>query len=153
MSPDRRLARHAYCDCQKINPIKQTFNHTLVLSSNPRLTITVIVDPESEIQRRVVAVMLQLEKISYPHKNGVCTLWLNLNRLSRLMPCGKRYFTFAVKPGTLQIAYSSSYHQLQASVAPTLHSKKNGRENTFFTERRHSSNPPWALQDPMKQGG
>ena len=24
------------------------------------------------------------------------------------------------------------------SVAPTLHSNKNGRENTFFTERRHS---------------
>ena len=24
------------------------------------------------------------------------------------------------------------------SVAPTLHSNENGRENTFFTERRHS---------------
>ena len=36
-----------------------------------------------------------------PHKNGVGTLWPNLNRLSRLVPCGKGDFTFTVKPGTL----------------------------------------------------
>ena len=36
-----------------------------------------------------------------PHKNGVGTLWPNLNRLSRLVPCGKVDFTFTVKPGTL----------------------------------------------------
>ena len=36
-----------------------------------------------------------------PHKNGVGTLWPNLNRLSRFVPCGKGDFTFTVKPGTL----------------------------------------------------
>ena len=36
-----------------------------------------------------------------PHKDGVGTLWPNLNRPSRLVPCGKGDFTFTVKPGTL----------------------------------------------------
>ena len=36
-----------------------------------------------------------------PHKDGVGTLWPNLNRLSRLVPCGKGDFTFTVKPGNL----------------------------------------------------
>ena len=36
-----------------------------------------------------------------PHKDGVGTLWPNLNRLSRLVPCGKDDFTFTGKPGTL----------------------------------------------------
>ena len=36
-----------------------------------------------------------------PHKDGVGTLWPNLNRLSQLVPCGKGDFTFTVKPGTL----------------------------------------------------
>ena len=90
--------------------------------------------------------------ILFPNKNGVGTLWLNLNRLSRLVPCGKRYFTFAVKPGTLQISNSSSYHQLQASVAPTLHSNKNGRENMFFTERRHSEPSALGLTGSYETG-
>ena len=41
---------------------------------------------------------------SEPHKDGVGTLWPDLNRLSRLVPCvtpcGKGDFTFTVKPGT-----------------------------------------------------
>ena len=86
-------------------------------------------------------------------KDGVGTLWPNLNRLSRLVPCGKRYFTFAVKPGTLQISNSSSYHQLQASVAPTLHSNENGRENTFFTERSHSEQSHLGLTGSCETGG
>ena len=31
-----------------------------------------------------------------PHKAGVGTLWPNLNRLIRLVPCGKGDFTFTV---------------------------------------------------------
>ena len=40
-------------------------------------------------------------KIMIPHKDGVGTLCPDLNRLSRLVPCGKGDFTFAVKTGTL----------------------------------------------------
>ena len=47
-------------------------------------------------------------------------------------------------------------------MAPTLHSNKNGRENTFFTERRHSElsavgltgayeTPPIALAEVRKK--
>ena len=43
-----------------------------------------------------VAALGQLQT-GIPHKNGVGTLWLNLNRLSRLVPCCKRYFTFCSK--------------------------------------------------------
>ena len=61
--------------------------------------------------------------ILMPHKNGVGTLWPNLNRLRRLVPCGKGDFTFTVKPGTLQISNSSSLSLVpsvsQDSVAPT----------------------------------
>jgi hypothetical protein len=61
--------------------------------------------------------------IDIPHKNGVGTLWPNLNRLRRLVPCGKGDFTFTVKPGTLQISNSSSLSLVpsvsQDSVAPT----------------------------------
>ena len=42
-----------------------------------------------------------VSSLAKPHKDGVGTLWSNLNRLSRLVPCGKGDFTFTVKPGTL----------------------------------------------------
>ena len=54
----------------------------------------------------VAGIVVETSKVSNvtegaPHKNAVCTLWPNLNRLSRLVPCGKGDFTFTVKPGTL----------------------------------------------------
>ena len=58
--------------------------------------------------------------ILMPHKNGVGTLWPNLNRLRRLVPCGKGDFPFTVKPGTLQISNSSSYHPFRKTRWPQL---------------------------------
>ena len=73
-----------------------------------------------------------------PHKNGDCTLWPNLNRLSRLVPCGKGNFTFDGKArNSLDFKFVLVPSVPPDSVAPTLHSK-NGRGNTFFTERSHS---------------
>ena len=40
-----------------------------------------------------VARLAFLSPFFWPHKNGVGTLWPNLNRLSRLVPCGKGSYT------------------------------------------------------------
>ena len=61
---------------------------------------------ESEAQRGKPTGTLESESrnaivpsVQKPHKNGVGTLWLNLNRLSRLVPCGKleKVFYFCSK--------------------------------------------------------
>ena len=74
----------------------------------------------------------------HPHKDGMGTLWPNLNRLSRLVPCGKRGFYFYSRArNSLDFKFVFVPSVPPDSVAPTLHCK-NGRGNTFFTERRHS---------------
>ena len=57
-----------------------------------------------------------------PHKNGVGTLWPNLNRLSRLVPCGK---------GILLLQYSQELSRFQ--IRPrTISSARLGGPN--FTQ-------------------
>ena len=66
-----------------------------------------------------------------PHKNGVCTLWPNLNRLYRLVPCGKGNFYSKAK-NSLDFKFVLVPSVAPDSVAPTLHIKNGKSEPVAY---------------------
>ena len=64
------------------------------------------------------AILPKLSVTVYPHKNGVGTLWPNLNRLSRFVPCGKEDFTFTIRSIEFLIGAIGSQELSRFQICP-----------------------------------